>query len=143
MEDGRGTMLAPIPGFLFFLMQVTTDSLQTTLSDNATVLLLTVYVLLLAIFLGFELIGRVPATLHTPLMSGTNAIHGIVVLGAMIILGSIEGSSLTDTVLKILAFIAVVLGSANVFGGFVVTDRMLEMFKRKPVARKSPGAGGQ
>ncbi len=136
-------MLAPIPGFLFFLMQVTTDSLQTTLSDNATVLLLTVYVLLLAIFLGFELIGRVPATLHTPLMSGTNAIHGIVVLGAMIILGSIEGSSLTDTVLKILAFIAVVLGSANVFGGFVVTDRMLEMFKRKPVARKSPGAGGQ
>ncbi|MBA2597452.1 MAG: NAD(P) transhydrogenase subunit alpha [Chloroflexia bacterium] len=124
-------------------MQVTTDSLQTTLSDNATVLLLTVYVLLLAIFLGFELIGRVPATLHTPLMSGTNAIHGIVVLGAMIILGSIEGSSLTDTVLKILAFIAVVLGSANVFGGFVVTDRMLEMFKRKPVARKSPGAGGQ
>jgi len=136
-------MLALIPGFLFFLMQVTTDSLQTTLSDNATVLLLTVYVLLLAIFLGFELIGRVPATLHTPLMSGTNAIHGIVVLGAMIILGSIEGSSLTDTVLKILAFIAVVLGSANVFGGFVVTDRMLEMFKRKPVARKSPGAGGQ
>jgi NAD(P) transhydrogenase subunit alpha len=124
-------------------MQVTTDSLQTTLSDNATVLLLTIYVLLLAIFLGFELIGRVPATLHTPLMSGTNAIHGIVVLGAMIILGSIEGSSLLDNVLKLLAFIAVVLGSANVFGGFVVTDRMLEMFKRKPAARKSAGAGGK
>ena len=123
-------------------MQVTTDSLQTTLSDNSTVLLLTIYVLLLAIFLGFELIGRVPATLHTPLMSGTNAIHGIVVLGAMIILGSIEGSSLLDNVLKLLAFIAVVLGSANVFGGFVVTDRMLEMFKRKPAARKSAGAGG-
>ena len=101
----------------FFLMQVTTDSLQTTLSDNASVLLLTIYVLLLAIFLGFELIGRVPATLHTPLMSGTNAIHGIVVLGAMIILGSIEGSSPLDNVLKLLAFIAVVLGSANVFGG--------------------------
>ena len=102
-------------------------------------LLLTIYVLLLAIFLGFELIGRVPATLHTPLMSGTNAIHGIVVLGAMIILGSIEGSSLLDNVLKLLAFIAVVLGSANVFGGFVVTDRMLEMFKRKPAAGRAPG----
>jgi H+-translocating NAD(P) transhydrogenase subunit alpha len=85
----------------------------------------------------------VPATLHTPLMSGTNAIHGIVVLGAMIILGSIEGSSLLDNVLKLLAFIAVVLGAANVFGGFVVTDRMLEMFKRKPTAGKSAGAGGK
>jgi len=134
-------MLALGPGFL--LLQVTSDSLQTTLSDNATVLLLTIYVLLLAIFLGFELIGRVPATLHTPLMSGTNAIHGIVVLGAMIILGSIEGSSLLDNVLKLLAFIAVVLGSANVFGGFVVTDRMLEMFGRKPAAGKSAGAGGK
>src|SRR3712207_7874214 len=81
-------MLALKPGF--FLMQVTSDSLETTLSDNATVLLLTVYVLLLAVFLGFELIGRVPATLHTPLMSGTNAIHGIVVLGAMLILGRSE-----------------------------------------------------
>ena len=134
-------MLGLGPGLL--LMQVTTDSLQTTLSDNATVVLLTIYVLLLAIFLGFELIGRVPATLHTPLMSGTNAIHGIVVLGAMIILGSIEGSSLLDNVLKLLAFIAVVLGSANVFGGFVVTDRMLEMFKRKPAAGKCAGAGGK
>ena len=104
---------------------------------GATTVLLTIYVLLLAIFLGFELIGRVPATLHTPLMSGTNAIHGIVVLGAMLILGSISGSSLADNILKLLAFIAVVLGSANVFGGFVVTDRMLEMFKRKPTAGKS------
>ena len=120
-------------------MQATTDSLETTLSNNATVILLTIYVLLLAIFLGFELIGRVPATLHTPLMSGTNAIHGIVVLGAMLILGSIEGSSLLDNVLKLLAFIAVVLGSANVFGGFVVTDRMLEMFKRKPPRERAPG----
>ena len=134
-------MVAPIPGL--FLAQVTAEGVQTTLSDNATVLLLTIYVLLLAIFLGFELIGRVPATLHTPLMSGTNAIHGIVVLGAMIILGSIEGSSFGDNVLKILAFIAVVLGSANVFGGFVVTDRMLEMFKRKPAPGKSSGAGGR
>ena len=129
------------PGFL--LLQVTGEAVETTLSEIASVLLLTIYVLLLAIFLGFELIGRVPATLHTPLMSGTNAIHGIVVLGAMIILGSIEGSSLLDNVLKVLAFIAVVLGSANVFGGFVVTDRMLEMFKRKPAAGKSAGAGGK
>ena len=129
------------PGFL--LLQVTGDAVESTLSENASVILLTIYVLLLAIFLGFELIGRVPATLHTPLMSGTNAIHGIVVLGAMIILGSIEGSSLLDNVLKVLAFIAVVLGSANVFGGFVVTDRMLEMFKRKPAAGKSAGAGGK
>ncbi|MBA3450800.1 MAG: NAD(P) transhydrogenase subunit alpha [Chloroflexia bacterium] len=134
-------MLPPIPGG--FLSQVSSETVRSTLSDNASILLLTVYVLLLAIFLGFELIGRVPATLHTPLMSGTNAIHGIVVLGAMIILGSIEGSSFGDNILKLLAFVAVVLGSANVFGGFVVTDRMLEMFKRKPVASKSTGAGGR
>src|SRR3712207_9155787 len=106
-------MLALKPGF--FLMQVTSDSLETTLSDNATVLLLTIYVLLLAIFLGFELIGRVPATLHTPLMSGTNAIHGIVLLGAMLILGSVDG-----LILRVIGFVAVVLGAANVFGGFVV-----------------------
>lgn len=115
------------------------ESTQAVLSENATVILLSIYVLLLAIFLGFELIGKVPATLHTPLMSGTNAIHGIVVLGAMIILGSIHGSSGLDNVLKVLAFVAVVLGSANVFGGFVVTDRMLEMFKRKPTTK----AGGK
>ncbi len=93
--------------------------------------LLAIYVLLLAVFLGVELIGKVPPTLHTPLMSGTNAIHGIVLLGAMIILGQ------ADTWwLKALGFIAVVLGAANVFGGFVVTDRMLEMFKRRPGAEK-------
>jgi NAD(P) transhydrogenase subunit alpha len=111
------------------------ESAEAVLSENATVILLSLYVLLLAIFLGFELIGKVPATLHTPLMSGTNAIHGIVVLGAMIILGNIHGSSALDNVLKVLAFVAVILGSANVFGGFVVTDRMLEMFKRKPASR--------
>lgn len=127
-------MLALIPGFF-----QEAGGLQTTLQENQTVILLSVYVLLLAVFLGFELIGKVPATLHTPLMSGTNAIHGIVVLGAMIILGSIEGSSVLDNVLKVLAFLAVILGSANVFGGFVVTDRMLEMFKRKPAAGKAGG----
>lgn len=129
--------MALIPGIL-----LQTETLETALSENATIILLTIYVLLLAIFLGFELIGRVPATLHTPLMSGTNAIHGIVVLGAMLIMGSVSGSSLGDNILKLLAFIAVVLGSANVFGGFVVTDRMLEMFKRKPAAGKSAGARG-
>ncbi len=91
--------------------------------------MLGVYVFLLAIFLGVELIGRVPATLHTPLMSGTNAIHGIVLLGAMIVLGTAD-----DWWLQALGFVAVIFGAANVFGGFVVTDRMLEMFKRKPGA---------
>jgi NAD(P) transhydrogenase subunit alpha len=87
----------------------------------------------LAIFLGLEVINRVPATLHTPLMSGTNAIHGIVLLGAMIVLGT------ADTWwLKAIGFIAVVTGAANVFGGFVVTDRMLEMFRKRPAASTAP-----
>ena len=97
--------------------------------------MLGVYVFLLAIFLGVELIGRVPATLHTPLMSGTNAIHGIVLLGAMIVLGYAH-----EWWLQAIGFLAVVFGAANVFGGFVVTDRMLQMFKRKPGA---PGAGAK
>ena len=84
------------------------------------------YVFILAIFVGFEVISRVPSVLHTPLMSATNAIHGIVVLGAMLVAGAAD-----TTLLKILGFIAVVFGAANVFGGFVVTDRMLEMFKRR------------
>jgi NAD(P) transhydrogenase subunit alpha len=91
--------------------------------------LLVSYIFLLAVFLGVELIGRVPATLHTPLMSGTNAIHGIVVLGGMIVLGESDKWYLT-----IIGILAVVLGAANVAGAFVVTDRMLEMFKKKPVA---------
>jgi NAD(P) transhydrogenase subunit alpha len=94
-----------------------------------TEIVLGAYVLVLAVLLGLELIGKVPGTLHTPLMSATNAIHGIVVLGAMIVLGHAE-----DWWLQAVGFIAVVAGSANVFGGFVVTDRMLEMFKRKPDA---------
>ncbi len=105
-------------------------------------LLTNLAILVLAGFTGFLTISKVPNTLHTPLMSGTNAIHGIVVLGAMLILGSVSGSSFADNILKLLAFIAVVLGSANVFGGFVVTDRMLEMFKRRPAAGKSTGARG-
>lgn len=84
----------------------------------------------LAVFLGFELISRVPTLLHTPLMSGTNAIHGIVLVGAMLIAGSAE-----STLEQVLAFVAVVFGTINVVGGFLVTDRMLEMFKRKPAER--------
>ena len=82
-------------------------------------------------FVGFEVISRVPSVLHTPLMSGTNAIHGIVVLGAMHIAGAAD-----TTLLKVLGFVAVVFGAANVFGGFVVTDRMLEMFRKRDVEKK-------
>lgn len=89
-------------------------------------LILGIYVFIMAIFVGFEVISRVPSVLHTPLMSGTNAIHGIVVLGAMLVAGSAD-----TLLLKALGFIAVVFGAANVFGGFVVTDRMLEMFKKR------------
>ena len=85
-------------------------------------------ILMLAIFLGFEVISKVPTLLHTPLMSGTNAIHGIVIVGAMIVLGQPDKSAFT----WIVGFVSVVLASANVVGGFVVTDRMLEMFKKKP-----------
>jgi len=81
----------------------------------------------LAVFLGFELIARVPTLLHTPLMSGTNAIHGIVLVGAIIVMGAHH----PGWFMRIVAFVAVVLATANVVGGFVVTDRMLEMFKRR------------
>jgi NAD(P) transhydrogenase subunit alpha len=96
---------------------------------------LTLFIVLLAIFLGIELIGRVPATLHTPLMSATNAIHGIVLLGAMLVLGEAD-----NWWLRLIGFVAVVLGAGNVFGGFVVTDRMLEMFRRKPGAHAPAAA---
>jgi NAD(P) transhydrogenase subunit alpha len=92
------------------------------------------YVFLLAILVGFEVIRRVPSILHTPLMSGTNAIHGVVLLGAILAMGTAE----TPLTLGI-GFVAVVLGALNVFGGFVVTDRMLEMFKS---SKKGPGAAG-
>jgi H+-translocating NAD(P) transhydrogenase subunit alpha len=93
--------------------------------------LLAAYVFLLAVFLGIELIGRVPSTLHTPLMSGTNAIHGIVVIGGMVVLGEAE-----TWYLQLIGFLAVVFGAANVAGAFVVTDRMLEMFRKKPAGQK-------
>ena len=89
-------------------------------------LVLGIYVFILAMFVGFEVISCVPSVLHTPLMSATNAIHGIVVLGAMLVAGAAN-----TPLLRVLGFIAVVFGAANVFGGFVVTDRMLEMFKKR------------
>ena len=90
-------------------------------------------IFVLSLFVGFEVISKVPATLHTPLMSGSNAIHGVVVVGAMLILGTAQSSTQIA-----LGFIAVVLGTVNVVGGFVVTDRMLEMFKaRAPQPRKT------
>ncbi len=86
-----------------------------------------IYILILSIFVGVEVIGHVPSVLHTPLMSGANAIHGVVIIGAIIVmLEADSGVALT------LGFFAVVLGTLNVVGGFVVTDRMLEMFKKKP-----------
>ena len=85
-------------------------------------------ILVLAIFLGFEVISKVPTLLHTPLMSGTNAIHGIVIVGAILV----AGAGHKDTLTAVIGLLAVILASANVVGGFVVTDRMLEMFKKKP-----------
>lgn len=86
------------------------------------------YFVILSIFVGIEVIGRVPTVLHTPLMSGANAIHGVVVVGAIIVMLDVD---VTNYVALGLGFIAVVLGTLNVVGGFVVTDRMLEMFKKK------------
>lgn len=87
-----------------------------------------IYIVILSIFLGVEVIGRVPSVLHTPLMSGANAIHGVVIIGAIIVMGQAEAD---NYLALILGFLAVVLGTLNVVGGFVVTDRMLEMFKKK------------
>lgn len=87
-----------------------------------------IYVVALMIFLGIEVIGRVPSVLHTPLMSGANAIHGVVIIGAIIVMGKAEA----DNYLALsVGFLAVIVGTVNVVGGFVVTDRMLEMFKKK------------
>ena len=90
------------------------------------VLVFELTILVLAIFLGIEVISKVPTMLHTPLMSGTNAIHGIVLVGAMLIVGTAD-----STLEQVLGFVAVVFGTINIVGGFVVTDRMLEMFKQR------------
>jgi len=87
-----------------------------------------IYIVILMIFLGIEVIGRVPSVLHTPLMSGANAIHGVVIIGAIIVMGKAEADNYLALALGLLA---VIVGTLNVVGGFVVTDRMLEMFKKK------------
>jgi len=100
------------------------DTILSFISANQQI----IYIVILMVFVGIEVIGRVPSVLHTPLMSGANAIHGVVVIGAIIVMGKAE----TDNYLAlVLGFLAVVLGTINVVGGFVVTDRMLEMFKKK------------
>lgn len=86
------------------------------------------YIVILMIFVGIEVIGKVPAVLHTPLMSGANAIHGVVIIGAIYVMLHTDPDNILSLVL---GFLAVVLGTLNVVGGFVVTDRMLEMFKKK------------
>lgn len=88
-------------------------------------------VLVLAVFVGFEVISKVPTTLHTPLMSATNAIHGIVLAGAIVVVAALFGAMHNTTLLTTLAIVAVTLGAINVFGGFAVTERMLQMFRRK------------
>lgn len=92
-----------------------------------------VYVVILSIVLGIQVIESVPAVLHTPLMSGANAIHGVVIIGAIIIMGKADAE---NTLALVLGLIAVILGTLNVVGGFVVTDRMLEMFKKTPKKNK-------
>jgi NAD(P) transhydrogenase subunit alpha len=92
-----------------------------------------IYILILSVFVGVEVIGKVPSVLHTPLMSGANAIHGVVIVGSIIVMLNTDAD---NALLLSLGFVAVVLGTLNVVGGFVVTDRMLEMFKKKPAERK-------
>ena len=93
-------------------------------------------IFVLAAFLGIEVISKVPSILHTPLMSGSNAIHGIILVGTIIVLGDAHGP--TE---EILGFLAVLLATLNVVGGFVVTDRMLQMFKGKPAGRPGAASG--
>lgn len=102
------------------------EHLSNLFNDAATYRLITIVVL--SIFLGIELISNVPSVLHTPLMSGANAIHGVVIIGAIIVMGK---AAPNDYLALGLGFLAVILGTLNVVGGFVVTDRMLEMFSKK------------
>ncbi len=100
------------------------DSILNFFIDNYNM----ITIVILSVFLGIEVISRVPSVLHTPLMSGANAIHGVVIIGAIIVMGEAEQDNYLALVL---GFLAVILGTLNVVGGFVVTDRMLEMFKKK------------
>jgi NAD(P) transhydrogenase subunit alpha len=94
-------------------------------------LLSALFILVLAAFVGYEVVSKVPTMLHTPLMSGANAVHGVIVVGAMLVASTADGP-----IAIVLAFVAVVLGTINVVGGFTVTDRMLEMFRRRPEERR-------
>lgn len=100
------------------------DDLLTFLYENRE----TIFIIILSIFLGIEVIANVPTVLHTPLMSGANAIHGVVIIGAIIVMGSAQPD---NYLALLLGFFAVILGTLNVVGGFVVTDRMLEMFRKR------------
>jgi H+-translocating NAD(P) transhydrogenase subunit alpha len=100
-------------------------------------LLTTFTIFVLAILIGFEVISKVPATLHTPLMSGTNSIHGIVLVGSLLIAGTAD-----NPLSQVLGLVAVAFAAMNVVGGYLVTDRMLEMFKKRPAARK-PASDGE
>jgi H+-translocating NAD(P) transhydrogenase subunit alpha len=108
----------------YFLKTLINKKMLQWISANQQI----IYIVILMIFVGIEVIGRVPSVLHTPLMSGANAIHGVVVIGAIIVMGK---AAADNYLALILGFLAVVLGTINVVGGFVVTDRMLEMFKGK------------
>ena len=103
------------------------------MSDASTLdpfaLIAALYILVLAAFVGYEVVSKVPTMLHTPLMSGANAIHGVIVVGAMLVAATAD-----EPLRVILALVAVLLGTINVVGGFVVTDRMLEMFRKRPDA---------
>jgi H+-translocating NAD(P) transhydrogenase subunit alpha len=103
----------------------------------ASILTTNLAILVLAGFIGFVVISKVPNTLHTPLMSGTNAIHGIVLLGGLLVIG-LAGN---DTFNKVILVIAITFGTINIVGGFLVTDRMLEMFKSKPKSRANEADG--
>ena len=103
---------------------------------NEPVVWLTIFVL--SVFVGIEVISKVSSTLHTPLMSGANAIHGIILLGAIIVTGTAD-----STMWLVVGLVAVVLATVNMFGGFVVTDRMLQMFTRKKPAKAAKAAGGE
>ena len=99
-------------------------------------LLSAIAIFVLAILVGFEVISKVPATLHTPLMSGANSIHGIVLVGAMLIAATAD-----NWLGYLLAFVAMIFGAVNVVGGYVVTDRMLQMFRKKPTVTKTTDSG--
>ena len=105
--------------------------------SNTTGILEFLTIFVLAVFVGNEVVSRVPSILHTPLMSGSNAIHGIVLVGAMIVMGTASGAAQ-----MVLGFLAVLLATLNIVGGFTVTDRMLEMFKAKPGENQRRAKGG-